>query len=97
MRASTLQHDVGPRQIAIRIRLLELRLVVAVVDSRQQVADLDPLPFLDRLGDYLSENLGADHDVLVLGDDISAAGQDGAGLSRFFHRDDRGLHFGRTA
>src|ERR1019366_10280247 len=71
--------------------------VVAIVDPRQQVADLDALPFLDRLGDYLAENLGADNDVLVLRHDIAAAGQPGAGLSRLFHRDDRGLRFGGTA
>src|ERR1019366_4241148 len=95
--ARLLQHDVGRREIAIRVGLLQLRLVVAIVDPRQQVADLDALPFLDRLGDYLAENLGADHDVLVLRHDIAAAGQHGAGLSRPFHRDDRGFYFGRTA
>src|SRR3984957_1196187 len=92
-----LQHNICLRQIAIRVRLPELRLVVAIVDTHQYVANLDPLPFLDRLRDYLPENLGANHDVLVPCDYIPAAGQHGARLSRLLDADDRSLHFGRAS
>src|SRR5262249_2785191 len=89
--------DVGIGEIAIGHRLPELCLIVAVVDARQDVALLDVLTFLDRLSNNLTELLGSDRDVLVLGDDISGTGQQGSRLSRLLDGDERGLYFGRSS
>ena len=66
--------EVSRGEVAVGVRLMELRLVVAVVDACEQVAPFDVSTLLDRLLDDLTENLGADRDVLVACDDVARAG-----------------------
>jgi hypothetical protein len=50
------------------------------------------LALLDRLLDDLSEDLGADNDVLVMGDDIAGTGQEDTGLAARPHACNCGLN-----
>jgi hypothetical protein len=76
-----LEPDVSGGEVAIGDRLMQLGLVVAVVDPREEIAVADVLPLLDRLLDDLSENLGADNDVFVLSDDVAGTGQEDSTLA----------------
>ena len=62
------QLDIGCCEIAISEHLPQLRLVIAVIDSGEQVALFDMTPFLNGFFDDLAENFGTDGNVLVSGD-----------------------------
>jgi hypothetical protein len=66
--------EVGRGEVAIGVRLMELRPIVAIIDAREQVAPFDVSPLFDRLLDDLAENLGADGDVFVARNDVARAG-----------------------
>lgn len=67
------QADIRLSQLAICDRLPELRLIIPVINSRQKLSLPDFLALFDRFFNDLTQNLGADGDVLVPGDNIARA------------------------
>src|SRR5438876_574073 len=77
--------------------LTQLRLIVPIINARQDIASFDVLPLLDGFFHNLSQDFCADGDIFVAGDDITRACQQYAGLAvrprHYHHR----LHCGRPA
>ncbi len=92
-----LKLQVGDGELVVRHRLLELGLVVAVVDLREQIALLDVPALFDRLSYDLAQNLGADRDVLCAGDHVAGAAQQLTGLAGALDGHRRGFDLERAS
>src|SRR5205823_13282459 len=66
---------VGFGNVSTSDSLAQLRLIVPIINSRQNITSFDVLPLLDGFCHNLSQDFCADNDVFVAGDYITRACQ----------------------